>query len=293
MGVPALPQRGASNLRSAPGTIEKFLGFAEDSYGLGGGLELMHDESTPVSLGALLADVAWARRLAAALVGEHDGDDLVQRVLTRALRRDQGVREEPPVEGGKRGYWRRALGYEASNLRRSRARRLAREQAKASESAEVPDPAEVAAQLEQRKRLAEQLLALPEDQRYLLILRYDKGLDSAEIGRRLGHSASTVRSSLARARDHLAKKLKQQDPDWQRGMALLVGTSARNAAGGAAAAQILGVGMSAKAWATVAGLGLLALGSWRLLQPAHHEGAIQVATLDRQNAEESLSLIHI
>ncbi len=221
----------------------------------------MDEDRIPTSLAGLLADVGWARRLASALVGEHDGEDLVQRVLAGALRRGSG-----PAEGGRiRGYWRRALRFEAANLRRGQARRAAREEAVAVPEDRVPDPAAAAEHLEQRRRLAEQLLALPEDLRYLLVLRYEHNLDSSEIGRRLNLSPSTVRSSLARARQSLRGRLEQDDPDWLKGMSLLAANAANVLPKGAGFVPVLVAMMNAKVWTAIGILGVLAIAGWRLL----------------------------
>ena len=174
---------------------------------------------TPDRLTALLAEETWARRLARALVGEHDGDDLVQTVLTKAVRRGDPARRVPA-----RATWSRALRNEAANLARSRSRRADRERsATRSESDSVPDPAEVFERTEERRRLAGLLLELPDDLRYALVLHYEEGLDSEEIGRRLGVTGSTVRTRLARGREVLREKLEREDPDWRTGLLLLAG----------------------------------------------------------------------
>lgn len=226
----------------------------------------MDEEAISGGLAGLLADVDWAQRLAAALVGEHDGEDLVQRVLTGALRRGSGPAQGPGDAGRIRGYWRRALRFEAANLRRGQARRAAREEAVAVPEDRVPDPAEAAEHLEQRRRLAEQLLALPEDLRYLLVLRYENNLDSSEIGRRLNLSPSTVRSSLARARQALRQRLEQEDPDWMNGMSLLAAGAASALPKGAGLVPVSLAIMNAKGWMAIGILGLLAITGWGLLQ---------------------------
>lgn len=58
------------------------------------------NSSTPQRLTALLSEEAWARRLAAALVGSADGDDLAQTVLSKASAR-QGSSQPGPVCQGR------------------------------------------------------------------------------------------------------------------------------------------------------------------------------------------------
>ena len=65
------------------------------------------------------------------------------------------------------------------------------------------DPADRAAALD----LEDALRHLSADERALLALRYEAGLDSAEIGALAGRPAATVRWRLARLRDRLRKEL--------------------------------------------------------------------------------------
>ncbi len=165
-----------------------------------------------IGLSELLADGAWARSLARALVGDHDGCEITQEVLRKAL-------TKPPTgDGSIRAYWARALSWEASNLRRSRARRQQRENAAARSEGSVPDPALVVEQLEQRELLAQCLLTLPEDLRYVLVLRYERGLNASEIGDHLGVSPSTIRDRLTRGRELLRARLLRHDPEWRRAL---------------------------------------------------------------------------
>ena len=183
------------------------------------------DSSSSRRLQALLSEDAWARRLAVALAGKHDGDDLAQTVLAKASARGGA---EPP--GPVRALWGRALRFEAANLRRSAGRRSKRERLAARPELEPElDPAILLERTEQRRRLAEQLIALPEEQRTALILHYEEGLTAEEIGRRLEVSPSTVRSRLSRGRGTLRERLERVDPDWRQGIALLAGLKAPSA----------------------------------------------------------------
>jgi RNA polymerase sigma-70 factor (ECF subfamily) len=91
---------------------------------------------------------------------------------------------------------------EARQLARSRGRRRVREVA-------VIDPAMPAADatVADRVDLANALATIDPRDRVLLGLRYLAGLDSTEIARVMGMSATGVRSRLARARERLRQEL--------------------------------------------------------------------------------------
>ena len=67
----------------------------------------------------------------------------------------------------------------------------------------APDPAERAPALDLEAALAH----LSPDERALLAMRYEAGLDSSEIGKLAGRPAATIRWRLARLRDRLRKEL--------------------------------------------------------------------------------------
>lgn len=175
----------------------------------------MQPWDTRAGLEALLAEEAWARRLAHGLVGAHDGDELTQSVLLKALRRPPGLL------GSIRGYWKKALKNEASNLRRDRGRRQGRERAAALPESSAPDALDVMERIEQRRMLAEHLIALPTELRHVLVLHYEEQRTTREIARLLGVPSSTIRARLIRGRELLRERLQRADPHWYRGIALL------------------------------------------------------------------------
>lgn len=65
---------------------------------------------------------------------------------------------------------------------------------------------------EQRERLRLALGRLDPDERELLALSYDRGLDSAEVGRLLGRPAGTIRSQLHDVRERLKAMLTEGQP---------------------------------------------------------------------------------
>jgi len=91
---------------------------------------------------------------------------------------------------------------EARQLVRGRHRRQVRE---ISLSDPTSPPAD--AGLATRIDLANALATLDSRDRVLLSLRYIAGLDSAQIGREVGMSATAVRSRMSRATDRLRREL--------------------------------------------------------------------------------------
>ena len=150
----------------------------------------------------LLAHAGWVRGLARALVGEDRADDLAQQTMLRAL-------EKPPARGGDPRPW---LGRVLRNLawsdHRAEGRRRRREAqvgaAARSAVAGVPaTPDALLARSEAHRLLVEDLLALEEPVRHLLILRYFEELSPTQIAERLGLPAGTVRAQLSRGLERL------------------------------------------------------------------------------------------
>lgn len=152
--------------------------------------------STPRS-GDLLAHAAFLRRVARGmLLDAPAADDVVQEAVLAGLRR-----EAEPGAG-----WRPWLAGVVKNLARMRhrgeARRAARERgallARAAES-----PAAIVERLEIQRRLVAAVLALPEASRAVVVRHFFDGLSLAEIARREGVPAATVRARLKRGLDAL------------------------------------------------------------------------------------------
>jgi RNA polymerase sigma-70 factor (ECF subfamily) len=171
----------------------------------------------------------WMRRLARALVGEADGaDDVVQDVWVR-------LAGSPPERGTHVGYLIALVRSFAHRRRRGDGRRTVREASVARVEA-LPSTAEVAARVEVARRLAEAIEQLDEPYRTTLVLRYYDELSAAEIARRAGLPAGTVRARSKRGLDLLRARLDDGDggrASWMSALAPLLPAQPRSSAVGA------------------------------------------------------------
>jgi RNA polymerase sigma-70 factor (ECF subfamily) len=161
----------------------------------------MQGEPFPIDAQALLAQAVWVRRLAKKLV--RDGavaEDLVQDTWLAAL---EGA---PSEEGRLRPWLARVLRNFARQTQRGEANRARREEASARPE-RSPSASETAERLEAQRVLVEALEALAEPYRTTVTLRYLDGLSAAQIGRRQGIPAGTVRWRLKQGMDELRARL--------------------------------------------------------------------------------------
>lgn len=147
----------------------------------------------------LLAHAAFVRRIAAGLLRDpHDVDDAVQDTYLAALK-------TPPARGLR--AWLAVVARNTALMRlRGERRRLARERAAARPDA-TAGAADAAARMEVHGRLAEEVLALDEPTRTIIVLRYLDGLKPRAIAARLGIPLDTVRSHLRRGLGRLRGRL--------------------------------------------------------------------------------------
>ncbi|HET7477157.1 MAG TPA: sigma-70 family RNA polymerase sigma factor [Dermatophilaceae bacterium] len=145
----------------------------------------------------LHADVAvrWARLLGAGA----EAEDVAQDAFVKAYSALSGFRPGMPF----RPWLLRIVQRETSNLRRSAARRRAREVAAGRDRTAVlaaasPDPAAAAEAGALHTRLWAAVEALPEEQRLVVCCRYLLELDEAETAVALGLRRGTVKSRLHR-----------------------------------------------------------------------------------------------
>ena len=211
---------------------------------------------SPVTIDSLLAHAGWLRELSRRLVGEAAAEDLVQDVWVQAS-------AKLPREGSSPRAWL------ATVLRRSHGRRMARELAAKAREADVsrpeaqPSAAELVEAAEAQHWLVEAVLGLDEPWREAVLLHFFEGMSAADIARRDGVPASTVRTRIARGVELLRERLDARPggrESWLSGVALL-GFPPRGAAAGglaASAAVPLSVFVMWKAVAVLASLGLVA-----------------------------------
>ncbi|MEE8467107.1 MAG: RNA polymerase sigma factor, partial [Planctomycetota bacterium] len=148
----------------------------------------------------LLQHAGWLRALAASLVADPaTADDLVQETLATAV-------DRPPRRDSARAWLGKVLRNAAAQHFRSDSRRLHRERAAAKAEA-LPSAAELATRMELQRQILESVLELQEPYRSTVVLRYYEGLSAAEIARKKGLPAGTVRSHLKRGLDELRNML--------------------------------------------------------------------------------------
>lgn len=218
-------------------------------------------------LEALLAEADWLQGLARRLVGEVDADDVVQEVWMRAFGRPPERLDSP------RGWLRSVL--RSVHLRRIERREavLARERRVARNEA-LPSSAELVERAEGQRSLVEAVLTLGEPYQRAILLHYFEGLSAAEIARRSGAPASTVRNQLSRGLARLREHLDQR-PEGREGWLSSVALLAYAPREGAVTVTALGAG-SLVMWKVVAAaLGLFALlwtGSQFIERPGERRG---------------------
>src|SRR5262245_43452992 len=168
----------------------------------------------PVPIAELLAHAEFVRELARDLVRDvHLRDDLAQEAWLQALRR-------PPRHGASlRGWLASLLTSLFANHARSERRLKLREAA----AAPPPPPAtaaEIAAKEQIRQRLLAAVMRLDEPYRTAVLLRYYEELTPAQIARRLGVPAPTVRTHVARGLERLREQLDREHGGDRRAWAL-------------------------------------------------------------------------
>jgi len=167
---------------------------------------------TSGSAESLLEHAAFLKRLARAMLHEHDADDVVQETWLRAL-------QSPPKDPGAARSWlavvARRTAWRQGSVSRSRRDR----EKKAARSERTRGTLETAERLEQERRVVDAVQRLPEPYRTTLVLRYFDGLKPREIAAREDTPIETVRSRLQRGLRALRKDL---GPDTSCALALAI-----------------------------------------------------------------------
>ena len=165
-------------------------------------MDMERQPTTSLRPDELLAQSAWMRSLACALVGA-EADDLVQETWLRALTNAPATVRDP------RAWLARVMRNAARMKGRTATRRREREQ-RAARAEALPSTADLAAEAELHQLAAQSVLGLEEPYRTTLLLRYVRGLSPTEIAEHQSLSASTVRTRLERGleqvREHLDRR---------------------------------------------------------------------------------------
>jgi RNA polymerase sigma-70 factor (ECF subfamily) len=158
------------------------------------------------------------------LRGKLDPSDLVQQTLLRAYQKLHQLRGR---SAGEQAAWlRQILAHTLANALRDYCRdkrdvtlERSLEASLADSSsrleawlvAEQPSPSEQAQHNEQVLRLTQQLAALPELQREVLLLKHCHGWSIAEISRHIGRTPAAVASLMRRGLQRLQEQLRDGD----------------------------------------------------------------------------------
>lgn len=147
------------------------------------------------------------------LLGDHhDAEDVTERTFLAALAAIDRFREQ---DGGTVRAWLFRIAHnQLANALRARGRhRTAPLDEVVVEPASADDPARLAGQADDARRLRAAIARLSEDRRQVVVLRFADGLSAREIGAVLDRSEGAVRVLQHRALRDLAAMLGQRDED--------------------------------------------------------------------------------
>lgn len=220
----------------------------------------------------LLRHARSLRRLAVALVGRQDADDLVQEAMVATLR-------QPPAIAGSWFPWLSGvLRFVAGKRRRSERRRVRREHAVAEAArlgAVAPAPFDLAVQRATIAELHERLLAVPEPYHGTLLLRYFQELSPQQIAERTAVPLATVKSRLQRGLSLLRERYDgdaERRGDWRAGLAAAFGLQGKGITVAATAAGA-GIVMGIKGWSSLVAVLVAAVTLAFALRPSLPEAA--------------------
>lgn len=156
-----------------------------------------------VEIDDAVAQAAWVRRLALALVRDaHQADDVAQEAWLAFLRK------QPDSSSSLVGWFRGVI----RNLVRTRSREVRGQsfheiEAAPAELRDEDDPARALERLETQESLLRAVRELAEPYRTVVLLRWFEGLEPAEVARRTGAPLRTVHTRTSRALAMLRERL--------------------------------------------------------------------------------------
>ena len=222
-----------------------------------------HSPDPPID--RLLEHRTWVRRVARALCRDAwAADDLEQELWLAAIRR-------PPPDGASpRGWLARVLRHDAIDSGRAERRRAARE-IHGGRRPPPREPADIVAEAESLRGVADAVLTLDEPYRTAVLLRWWEGVPPGEIAQRQGVPVETVRTRLKRALEMLRARLDREHGGdrhkWTSVLLLAAGAGSGSpagpgAGGGGGAVGTLALAGAVVSWkgAVVAAAGLALLG---------------------------------
>ncbi len=222
----------------------------------------MSDQHLDLSGSEIASAHAWLLALARGLVVDQaKAEDLVQDAWVSLARRGLATVRD----------WRGFLGGVVrirAQRERVDTRARATRELRAARTEDLPSADLLAERLELARAVVEELARLPLEQRTLLQLRYQEGLEPSVIARRRGIPAGTLRSQLARARDALRERLDARTHGRREAWAALAALPlARESVPFSIGALAGGLAMSA-ALKLAVGLGVAAAIGWWVWPPA-------------------------
>ncbi|MBL8900996.1 MAG: sigma-70 family RNA polymerase sigma factor [Planctomycetes bacterium] len=231
----------------------------------------MTDALPSVPSDVLLRHALWLRGLARQLVhDEPSAEDVVQDTWVAAL-------EHPPAQPESARAWLARVARRFASRERRRLSARAEREEHVARPERLPSTSELVEKLALERAVVDAVLALPEPQREVVLLRYYEELPPREVAARLGLRIDVYWARLKRAHELLKQDLRarlelrpgvSERVDWRMALAPLAGLPpALTTTGGAAAAGTLvatGLMMSTKTIAALALVALGAAGAWWL-----------------------------
>jgi len=152
-------------------------------------------------------DLQWLQRFATRLARDSDdAEDLVQETLVEAWR------DPPQTERSLRPWLGAVLRNRLRMQRRSRTRRVRREEQAPVPVADASPDAELG-RVQVLQILLEEVRRLPEDDQRIIVRRFFEGESAADIGRALDIPSATIRSRLHRSLGRLRRELDRRHGD--------------------------------------------------------------------------------